>query len=210
VQLRDGSIAHLNTNTLIRVRYSQGERLIEFERGQALFQVVRDATRPFRVRAGATEVQAVGTQFELYRKAAGETMVTVVEGLVDVKRSEPATASSNARPLRLSAGDQIRIGDSNEAPAKPARVDLRSATAWVQRELVFNEQSLREVATEFGRYNSVPVVIDDPELRELQVSGIFKAYDVESFLGFLQQFERVEIGRDRDVIHVRRRARSNN
>jgi ferric-dicitrate binding protein FerR (iron transport regulator) len=56
----------------------------------------------------------------------------------------------------------------------------------------------------------VPVVIDDRELRELQVSGIFKAYDVESFLGFLQQFERVEIGRDRDVIHVRRRARSNN
>jgi transmembrane sensor len=204
VQLRDGSVAHLNTDTRIRVRYTQGARLIEFERGQALFQVARDAARPFRVRAGETEVLAVGTQFELYRKTSGEMLVTVVEGVVDVRRNVSSSSHSGLSAMRLGAGEQARIGSA--IPATKARdIDVRAATAWVQRELVFSEQSLRDVAIEFGRYNTVPIAIEDPALRELQVSGIFKAYDVESFLGFLRQFEGVEIERDAEVIHVRRR-----
>ncbi len=222
LQLRDGSVAHLNTDTRIKVRYSQSQRLIEFEGGQALFQVARDSTRPFRVRAGSTEVLAVGTQFELYRNPRGALTVTVVEGKVDVRhepglraadaasgrRPTPDEASGQDRedvgPVRLAAGEQIRFDEAGEEPRAVA-VDLRVATAWVQREVVFNQQPLNEVAAEFGRYSSIPIVIDDPALRELRVSGIFKAYDTDSFVGFLQQFEGVEVRRSPQVIRIQRR-----
>jgi transmembrane sensor len=202
VQLRDGSVAHLNSGTQIKVRYSPRRRLIEFEHGQALFQVARDPARAFRVKAGAAEVLAVGTQFELYRKGQGRVTVTVVEGKVEVFSSEPA-ASGQAWPLRLKAGEQVHL-DVGGAVPDISPVDVRIATAWVQREVVFKEKPLGEVAEEFGRYSSVPIVIDDPALRELHVSGIFRAYDVESFVGYLEQLEGIEIERRPDRIRLYR------
>lgn len=51
--------------------------------GQALFQVSKDKNRPFVVSSGDATVRAVGTQFDVYRKATGTT-VTVLEGRVAV------------------------------------------------------------------------------------------------------------------------------
>ncbi len=103
IRLDDGSIIHLNSQSRVHVRYSSGERLIELEQGQALFDVVRDATRPFRVRAGSADILAVGTQFDVYRRSGGDLTVTVVEGKVAVtdrgmKQPQPAGASEKIRP----------------------------------------------------------------------------------------------------------------
>ncbi len=66
-QLPDGSVLHLNTDSEVTVRYSHGERLVELERGEALFQVAHDDQRRFRVAAGEAGVLAVGTRFDVYR-----------------------------------------------------------------------------------------------------------------------------------------------
>lgn len=81
--LSDGSTVQLNSLSKIRVRYSEGERTVDLLQGQALFHVAKDSTRPFIVYSGQTRVKAVGTQFDVYRRADG-TMVTVVEGRVAI------------------------------------------------------------------------------------------------------------------------------
>src|SRR5215472_8224814 len=67
-RLPDGSVVHLDTDSALTVRYSGGERLVELDRGQALFEVAHEASRRFRVAAGIAGVIAVGTRFNVYRK----------------------------------------------------------------------------------------------------------------------------------------------
>jgi transmembrane sensor len=85
ITLSDGSHIELNANSRIRESFSGSERRIELVRGQALFHVAKDAARPFIVKSDGTQVRAVGTQFDVYRRSTGTT-VTVVEGRVAVLR----------------------------------------------------------------------------------------------------------------------------
>lgn len=208
VQLRDGSVMHVNASSKVRIRYSRAERLIELEQGQALFEVARDATRPFRVRAGVADVVAVGTQFDVYRRPGQDVTVTVVQGKVEVvpdrqreSRVTPEHSDAVQRAYRLSAGEQVRIGGA-AAPVRAVAVDARSATAWVRREIIFEGEALGDVADEFNRYVPVPIEIEDASLRDLKVNGVFNAYDVESFIVFLKQYDvAIEQGEDRIRVH---------
>ena len=83
VQLADGSSIRLDTGSRVRVRFAGDQRLVDLERGQALFTVAHDRARPFVVQAGGTQVTAVGTVFDVRRDAAAVS-VTLVSGVVDV------------------------------------------------------------------------------------------------------------------------------
>lgn len=187
VQLDDGSVLHMNAETHVRIRYTARQRLIKLDHGQAMFNVAKDATRPFVVRAGSTDVVAVGTQFDvLKRDGKGPLTVTVVEGKVDVREGGDAAA----KRVRVAAGQRLRV-NKLLVVAEPEAVDVHTATAWLRRELMFTEQPLAEVAEEFSRYGT-PIAIDTPALREYRVSGVFNAYDTESFVTFLKRIGEVE------------------
>jgi transmembrane sensor len=83
ITLADGSTVDLNARSRLRIEFSSSERRVELIEGQALFQVSKDKNRPFVVSSGDATVRAVGTQFDVYRKATGTT-VTVLEGRVAV------------------------------------------------------------------------------------------------------------------------------
>lgn len=83
VTLEDGSRIELNARSRLRVTYSKSSRTVELYDGQALFQVAKDASRPFLVKSGEATVRAVGTQFDVHRKD-DNTTVTVLEGRVAV------------------------------------------------------------------------------------------------------------------------------
>ena len=65
VTLADGSRLTLNTNTLLAVKLTSQRRDIYLRRGEAHFDVVHDASRPFFVHAGDAVIRDVGTQFEV-------------------------------------------------------------------------------------------------------------------------------------------------
>ena len=75
----------------------------------------------------------------------------------------------------------------------PTPVDTRRATAWLQRQIVFEHQRLDEVAAEFNRYGHVPVVIEDADLRGIRLSGQLDAYDTASFAVFLGTLDGVAV-----------------
>jgi transmembrane sensor len=83
ITLADGSTVDLNARSKLRIEFTKDERRVELLGGQALFQVAKDKNRPFIVASGDATVRAVGTQFDVYRKAGGTT-VTVLEGRVAV------------------------------------------------------------------------------------------------------------------------------
>lgn len=217
IVLEDGSTIELNSRSRVRVRYGAAERRVELLEGQALFAVAPNKARPFVVHSGGIRVRAVGTQFDVYRKAAG-TVVTVVEGKVAVIRQE-ATKAGDASPpapgrtaapapaplvaeVLLAAGEQVVVAPA--AAAKPRRADVAAATAWTRRSLVFEASRLAEVAQEFNRYNARQLVVADPALADLRVSGVFSSVDPELLLRFLRsQPELVveETGREIRISH---------
>lgn len=201
VVLEDGSIVTLNTQSVMRVAFTEQYRDIVFERGEGLFEVAKDVDRPFRVITDHAVIQAVGTQFNV-RRRENEVAVTVVEGIVDVAATqagsvvgigEQVVASDLviSQPVRLTAGKQARAG-AGETVVFDAPIE--NTIAWQERRLIFEAQPLRAVIEEFNRYNDPPMVVDDPRLDSLPpITAIFRSNDPESFVQYVEKTNLAEV-----------------
>jgi transmembrane sensor len=179
VVLADGSRVTLNTASKIEVRLRASHRDVRLLQGEALFEVTHDARRPFDVYAGNVVVRAVGTRFDIDRRAT-RTAVTVVEGRVAMIAAGSATGTL---PV-LSARDRVIIDSAGPGDLEHD-VNLAEITAWMQHQLVFHDRPLGEVAEEFNRYNVGRIEIRSPSLREQEVTGTFSSNDVASFIAVL-------------------------
>ncbi|HEX4242398.1 MAG TPA: FecR domain-containing protein [Steroidobacteraceae bacterium] len=196
IQLVDGSTVELNALSKVEVRLTAQRRDVALIEGQALFRVAKDKQRPFVVSAGDAEVRAVGTEFDVYRKRT-ETVVTVVEGRVE---TYPESDGAGALAILLSAGEQLTVVP--HTVTKPRRADTAAATAWVQKRLIFEEMPLSEVAEEFNRYNRRPLVIDDPDLKTLRISGVYSSTDPASLINFLRSQSSIRVVEQEDQVRV--------
>lgn len=211
VTLADGSVLQIDPESRLRIRLQKHERDVALERGRALFRVAKDPTRPFVVRADATQVRAVGTQFGVEQSREG-IVVTVAEGKVAVRPSDMAadrnimssgsppagragaTAPSTAAEMLLTAGQQVIV--PRRGPAEPVRtVDTDRELAWVAGRLVFDNERVADVIEEFNRYNVVQLHVTSPQLAQRLVSGVFDASEPESFIGFMQSVAPVNVRR---------------
>jgi len=178
IVLRDGSVVELNTRSRLRTSFGADIRRITLEEGEAIFRVAKDPARPFHVVAGDTEVVAVGTQFNVYA-APDRTVVTVLEGRVRVsdRTSPPAR-------VELGSGEQAVV-----APRQPIRrvtlADPDRVKAWTARRLVFEDETLAGVASQFARYSPRLIRIGDARLAGRRISGVFDANDPASLVQFL-------------------------
>jgi transmembrane sensor len=196
--LADGSVVRLNTRSRLRTRMTAQERNMELLEGEALFEVAADSQRPFRVTLGTTTVQALGTVFNVYRKA-GEATVTVIEGRVQV--ASPATA----RPQVLGIKEQAKVSEGGSI-TRAQSVDLQQVTAWKDRRLVFAGSSLQSATAEFNRYNARQLRVEGEELGRIRINAVFSATDPGSLVDFLQRTEGVSVRHDEDgteVLHRR-------
>jgi transmembrane sensor len=189
LRLPDNSVLHLNTDSAVSIRYGKTERLVTLLSGEADFEVAHDPGRAFRVLAGSAEIIDIGTKFDV-RLADESTLVTVVEGRVAVGMHNGD--NQTPRSVQLLANQQIRVTVADWPPT-PATVDAQHATAWLHRQIVFDQEPLEGVAAEFNRYSPKPIEIVTPTLRDLQISGVFATDDTEAFIAFLRSLKGVRV-----------------
>ena len=93
ITLADNSIVQLNTNSAVVVSYTDSERGIQLQKGEAHFTVSHNPHRPFLVRAGNGIVRAVGTAFSvrLYERSVD---VIVTEGRVALNKADALPVST--------------------------------------------------------------------------------------------------------------------
>jgi transmembrane sensor len=187
-RLDDGSTVVLNTGTELQVEFTDQLREVRLLNGEALFNVASDASRPFRVLSDRAVAQAIGTSFVVHRKS-DQTIVTVIEGQVavasharveDLRSIEPPQES-----LRLAAGSRARVAD--DAIEMGPVANPVAVTAWRSGRLIFDGQTLVEVAAEFNRYNKVQLVVGDSRLAGERLSGVFDASQPQSLVRFLER-----------------------
>ena len=174
--LADGSQVQLNTATRLRVRFSDKARLLYLDQGEAIFIVQRDARRPFEVTAGETRTRALGTTFNvLYLN--DRTDIAVLDGRVQVEaRSGPTTQ----RETQLTKGQGTTYNkEAGLGPVVPA--NLERISLWQARRIEFHDVTLAAAAAEFNRYSNTKILINDPAIEAVRVSGVFHFDDVTAF-----------------------------
>jgi len=194
VELPDGSVIQLNTDSAIDVRFGPDERRVTLSRGEVHFTVARNAARPFIVSVAGVDVRVIGTVFNV-RLRAERVDVLVTEGKVRVDAATPVAApvaGPNARVhSELTAGQKLSIELSNAVPASPARAELsqseiKQVLAWQARRLEFDATPLTDIVAEINRYNRHKLVIAEPRLESQRFGGSFPAGDHETFVRMLE------------------------
>jgi transmembrane sensor len=192
VVLDDGTRMTLNTDTQVRVDLASRQRAVSIRSGEALFEVAKDPLRPFVVRAGGSEVVALGTVFAVRftaQAAVGRDAlaVTLIEGQVAVLPAAGATGLAPARTVRMVAGDRVRLSGSELGPERSAKAEmdrpnLEQVVAWKRSEAVFDDASLLEAVAEMNRYSRTPITLLQPSaLADLRVSGLYRTGDTAGF-----------------------------
>lgn len=211
--LADGSTIILNALTAVRVHMTRDARQITLIRGQAYFHDTDEPDRPFIVRSGAGTVRAMGTEFDV-DKESDRTLVTVLEGQVAVAKSlawidtigrrellrDLAVPTPKLKAVLVSAGEQVTL--LARALPVPKRADLRMVTAWLHQRLIFNDTPLEKVAEQFNLYSKRRLVIADPFLRSVGVSGVYSVTDPAALVGFLRSQPTLRIVETDDEILV--------
>lgn len=212
IELPDGSFLELNSNSLARVEFSDRSRIIQLERGEAYFRVSHDTKRPFWVVARGSWVRAVGTAFNVHIHDAG-VRITVSEGLVKVATTAPSNyaAPTDQSLTRVSvsvlkAGQELDVHGSATEIRALAPVELTRAEAWRTGILHFEPQPLHAVVAELSRYTSLEIVIDDEELRALEVGGAFESspQGANALLSTLQDGFGLHVRREGRKVYIRK------
>lgn len=201
VALADGSSVTLNGRTALTAAFTATERRVEMNGGEAFFQVSRDATRPFVVRVGNSEVRVVGTQFNV-RQSNDELEVVVREGRVSVVPDSTVAPAASVPRVELTPGSRLRM-NSIDNRVVVAQVDAERLTSWRTGMIRFDTVALADVIEDVNRYADKPLVIVNDSLRGVPISGRFRVGDTESVRYLLRERFGVESSEERERIVLR-------
>jgi transmembrane sensor len=182
ITLADGSTVVLNTESRIRVAFDAHVRRVQLLAGQAWFEVAKNQVRPFVVEAGDRIVTAHGTAFDVRLEDHDRIQVTLVEGRVSVEAIKDEGAGPNvpADHEDLLPGDQLIVAPT--LPAAKHKADVAKATSWREGQIIFDDDTLGNAVAEVNRYSTKKIVLADPRLASLRMSGVFIAGHSESFV----------------------------
>ena len=181
LDLADGTHVELNTDTLIHTSMTSETRTVRLDRGQAYFEVVHDELHPFVVIAGNRRITDLGTKFSVFRDG-DHVEVVVKEGQVRVEligegpATAPVVAERNMVVIARNTGTLVAV--------KPAR-EIDNEMLWRSGMLVFNQESLADVAGEMNRYNLRKIEVTGPA-RDIRIGGSFRSDNIEGFKQLLR------------------------
>ncbi len=186
LELEDGSTVELNTDTTLGYRYSENERLVEIQNGEAYFEVKKDLSRRFEITAGNNVVSVLGTAFNL--KYVDRVLeVSVIEGVVSV------VPGPSASTIRLRKGECLEISESGQFSKREANPLI--ALAWRNGAIAFENETLAAILTDLDRYYPEQLSIKGVQGTEVY-TGLIYVDDLEEALHQLSTISSTQISFD--------------
>lgn len=176
IALPEGSAITLNTDSQVEPRIRAQMREVSLYKGEAIFDVAHDKTRPFVVQAGPVKIRVLGTTFSVRRFEDDSVEVAVFEGLVEIIGSE------GGRRERLRSGERSQIRPDGDVLTEILpRTALERRVAWRQGVLDLNGMTLAEAVAEYGRYSNQRIEISDAATGALRLTGVYSTSDPMGF-----------------------------
>jgi transmembrane sensor len=176
VTFEDNSVAMLDTDTRIVVKFSDKNRLVDLDRGRVNFHVAPDSARPFTVAGAQQTIVAHQSDFDVRRD--GENIsVVLISGQAAVNAGTHNAVLKSGERL-VASGDETRLD----------RPSLQPLLAWQKGQAILENEKLTEAVAEMNRYSEVKLAIGDRAIEGLRVSGVYKVGDN---LGFARSIARL-------------------
>lgn len=184
INLPDGSVITLNTDSAIKTRSDGTSLHVDVVRGEVLFAMLPNPMRHLVVSARNLDIFDTATVFDVRLGDDGQVRVTVQEGAVRLsgrhQNQVPLEHNQQAIDDERSGLLELRKGLS----AKSIEYQL----SWREGLLVFGCERLSAVAREFNRYNLTKLEVD-PRIEDEQIGGQFSATDVAGFVELMPRLD---------------------
>lgn len=198
VTLSDGSKIWLNAESSIRfpVAFTATQRKVEVT-GEVYFEIAKDAKRPFIVKSPGSEVEVLGTHFNLNAyDDEGVIRTTLLEGKIKVRAQNNQASEQTLTPGQQSVQEKERIQIIDNA-------DTEAATAWINGRFQFKSADLRSILRQIGRWYDVEVeYVGNVDLhftgqltRNEEVTKVFEKLELTGEVKFKTQGRKIIVSR---------------
>lgn len=182
VKLPDGSSVWLNAASSLTypLSFSDGQNRVVELKGEAYFEVAKDALHPFIVKTARQEVEVLGTHFNI-NSYPDENAVktTLLEGSVRVKANQK---ERDAETLKLGQQSVLTAGAFSVK-----NVDVEEAIDWKNGYFMFNNEKQESIMRKIARWYNVQVDYADAAAREVTYYGSISRF--ENVSKILRKFE---------------------
>lgn len=178
VTLYDGSHVWLNAGSELRYPNTfVGDRRVVYLKGEAFFEVAKDAVHPFIVNTASAVINVLGTSFNVNAYDVS-CVTTLVEGHVRMKNGKRDS-------VELRPGEQAFLTKYGSIGVR--EVDVRYSTGWMNNLFAFKETPLREIMDVLGEWYGYTFRFEDPKVGNVLYTTMVKRYsDVDSVLRVLE------------------------
>lgn len=193
VTLSDGTQVFLDTNTRIRERFTSSLREVELDRGRANFRVKPDFKRPFVVEVSGQRILADRTTLDV-RRDGDRVSVVLLQGRATVLATAPAALERRV----ITRGERAIVAQN--VAMHVDKPDLAPLVAWQMGQAIFENDTLTAAVAEMNRYSNVRLIVDDPLIAKLRLSGVYRVGDNEAFAHSVAQLLPIMVERYPDHI----------
>lgn len=207
VVLPDGSKVWLNGGSQLKMlpEFNKGNRMV-YLTGEAFFDVTKKGKDDFfRVKTSGIQIKVLGTQFNLKSyPEEGTVETTLEEGAVVIEKETNdklisiATLSPNEKAIFIKKDGKINVDAIEEETSYQSdalhkkerkeqiiikeNVDTKLYTTWKNGNLIFKDESLKNIVVKMERWYDVKIEIENPNLKDLQFTANFKNETIEQAL----------------------------
>lgn len=185
LHIEDGSFILLKAGSEIHYpEHFTGKHRTFYLKGEARFKVAKDRKRPFNVYAGGTITTALGTEFTVLAPASSSrTRIVLHEGRVVVKPEYPQRVA-HFKNVYLNAGEEVTLNRATylalrsrtriNKPLRIAASGTKGSTEISSTEIIFKNQSLRNIYQMLDKEFSVNIRYKEKEIADRYFTGSFK------------------------------------
>ena len=184
LQLSDGTEVWLNATSRLKFPFEfSGKAREVYLEGEAYFQVAANAAKPFIVHTEQTEIEVLGTSFNVTTYKDVSTRTSLVSGAVVTRSGQEKAALKPGQEAVFIAGKGYSVRPFDE----------EEVLAWMKGVYIFRNTPLHEIAEVIDRWYGVKVVFDNPSLAAKRFTGgLEKQQKLDYFLETLQMVGDIE------------------
>jgi transmembrane sensor len=153
-------------------------------------------------------VTAHGTIFDVELGHGKRIDIHLLQGLIDVQSQTDAMHSGKEADIsgkttvtHLAVGQRLTIGD---LPLLP-RVSANCDETWTDGVEAFNNVALSELVAATNRYTKKPVVVGDPQVAAMRISGTFHLTDTTAVTGKIADLLDLSMSEDPEAYRLGRK-----
>lgn len=194
VLLADGTVVTLNSSSSLRFPFSFTGNTREVElKGEAYFEVAKNAEKPFIVHTPNGDIRVLGTSFNVNTYESGKTTASLVEGSIKA----------------VAGGEEVLLKPDQEASLKTGqpiavkRFDRSRALSWMDGVYFFESAGMPVIADVIDRWYDIKIVYDNPAIARYKFNArLDKARPLEEFLGVLKIAKSVNYKLEGNILHL--------